>query len=624
MNFLDTRTVVFSQLITDILCTSVLTSLWLQNRKRYHGMVLWVVDFIFQTTAILLIILRGGIPDWLSVGLSSIFVMAGAYSGCLGLERFIEKRSSQVYNLVLLGVFILIHFYFVFVHSSLEARDLNVSLGLLVVCFQCAWLMLHRAGSGLTRMTAGVGWVFALFCVVSLIRVFVFLVIPVQGNDFFKSGLYDTLILMSFQILLILLTFGLALMVNWRLLNQVKSQEEKFTKVFHSSPYAILITRPSDGLILDINRGFEELTGYLPSEAIGETTLNLHLWIKETDRQQVIAELAARGEVLGREFQFCTKSGKELTGLYYAETLNVEDEQLILSSISDITENKQAEMEIRKLAKFPDENPYPVLRLNEKGIILYANAGSQALLEEWKAVVGGEAPAFWRKKAAEVLIYQSKQTFEVSMGGRIISFVIVPVIETNYVNLYGEDITERKQAQDALLKSEAILREKSVRDHLTGVFNRRYMEETLDRELLRASRKQLSVGILMLDVDEFKRFNDTYGHAAGDAILVELGKLLLGHVRGEDIPCRYGGDEFIIVMPDASRGIMLERAESLRELNRKILIKFEGKILPAVAISIGVAVFPEDGNTSEAVVKAADEALYRAKREGPGQVIAAK
>ena len=125
------------------------------------------------------------------------------------------------------------------------------------------------------------------------------------------------------------------------------------------------------------------------------------------------------------------------------------------------------------------------------------------------------------------------------------------------------DITERKQAQDALLKSEALLREQSVRDHLTGLFNRRYMEETLERELLRASRKQLSLGIIMLDVDDFKRFNDTYGHAAGDAILRELGNLLLGHVRGEDIPCRYGGDEFIIVLPDASREVTRERAERI-------------------------------------------------------------
>ena len=185
------------------------------------------------------------------------------------------------------------------------------------------------------------------------------------------------------------------------------------------------------------------------------------------------------------------------------------------------------------------------------------------------------------------------------------------------------DITERKQAEDALLKSEALLREQSVRDHLTGLFNRRYMEETLERELLRASRKQLSLGIIMLDVDDFKRFNDTCGHAAGDAILRELGNLLLKQVRGEDIPCRYGGDEFLIVLPDASRAVTFERAELICEYAEQFHLQFEGQTLEAVTLSLGVAVFPENGSTSAAILKAADDALYRAKREGRGRVVVA-
>jgi len=186
------------------------------------------------------------------------------------------------------------------------------------------------------------------------------------------------------------------------------------------------------------------------------------------------------------------------------------------------------------------------------------------------------------------------------------------------------DITERKQAQDALLKSEAILRERSVRDHLTGLFNRRYMEETLERELLRASRKQLPLGIIMLDVDDFKRFNDTCGHAAGDAILRELGNMLLGHVRGEDMPSRYGGDEFIIVLPDASRVVTRERAERLCEYAKRFHLQFEGQTLEAVTLSLGVAVFPENGSNSAVVLRAADDALYRAKREGRCRVVVAQ
>ncbi len=185
------------------------------------------------------------------------------------------------------------------------------------------------------------------------------------------------------------------------------------------------------------------------------------------------------------------------------------------------------------------------------------------------------------------------------------------------------DITERKHAQDALLKSQALLREQSVGDHLTGLFNRRYMEETLERELLRALRKGLSLGIIMLDVDDFKRFNDTWGHAAGDEILRELGGLLLRQVRGEDIACRYGGDEFILVLPDASREVTRERAELVCEHARQFHLQFEGQSLAAVTLSLGVAVFPEHGATSTGILRAVDAALYRAKNQGRGRVVVA-
>jgi len=193
------------------------------------------------------------------------------------------------------------------------------------------------------------------------------------------------------------------------------------------------------------------------------------------------------------------------------------------------------------------------------------------------------------------------------------------VIQCNIRN-----ITERKQAEDALIQREALFREQSVRDQLTGLFNRRYMEETLDRELLRASRKHSAIGIIMLDVNDFKRFNDNWGHAAGDAVLRELGSLLLGHVRGEDIPCRYGGDEFVIILPDAPLEITRERAERLCEHARHFHVQFEGEVLGSISLALGVAVFPENGSNTAEILKAVDAALYCAKREGSSGVVVAK
>ena len=124
----------------------------------------------------------------------------------------------------------------------------------------------------------------------------------------------------------------------------------------------------------------------------------------------------------------------------------------------------------------------------------------------------------------------------------------------------------------------------------------------------------------MFDVDGFKYFNDNYGHAAGDMILRELGKFLLGHVRTEDIACRYGGDEFIIILPDASRTVTSERAELIYEYARQFHLQFEGRPLKAVTLSLGIAVFPEDGPTIAGILKFVDDALYRAKGDGRGRV----
>ena len=175
----------------------------------------------------------------------------------------------------------------------------------------------------------------------------------------------------------------------------------------------------------------------------------------------------------------------------------------------------------------------------------------------------------------------------------------------------------------ANLKLRETLRHQSIRDPLTGLFNRRYMEETLERETRRVARAQRPLGIIMLDVDRFKLFNDTFGHDAGDALLREFGNFLRAHVRGEDVACRYGGEEFTLILPEASLEVTRQRAEHLRDDIKHLHAQYHDQPLGAVMLSLGVAVFPDHGSTGEAVLKAADAALYRAKREGRDRVVVA-
>ena len=179
----------------------------------------------------------------------------------------------------------------------------------------------------------------------------------------------------------------------------------------------------------------------------------------------------------------------------------------------------------------------------------------------------------------------------------------------------------------ALALSSLRLREtlhiQSIRDPLTGLFNRRYMEESLEREIRRADRKQRPLAALMLDLDHFKRYNDTLGHAAGDAMLRAIGSFLQSRMRKDDIVCRYGGEEFTIIMPESSLAIAKQRAERLRMQGKELEIALNGQYLGSVTFSVGIACFPDHGTTAEQLLRAADVALYRAKAAGRDCVMAA-
>lgn len=168
------------------------------------------------------------------------------------------------------------------------------------------------------------------------------------------------------------------------------------------------------------------------------------------------------------------------------------------------------------------------------------------------------------------------------------------------------------------------LRTQSIRDPLTGLYNRRYLEEMLEREIRRAVRAEQSLGILMLDLDHFKRFNDTYGHDAGDAVLRETGWFLAKSIRAEDIVCRFGGEEFVVILPTADLEAARSRAERIRSKLRELTVLHQGQSVGVITVSVGVAALPTHGTSAKELVQAADAALYRAKREGRDRVITAQ
>ncbi len=174
------------------------------------------------------------------------------------------------------------------------------------------------------------------------------------------------------------------------------------------------------------------------------------------------------------------------------------------------------------------------------------------------------------------------------------------------------------------LKLRETLRAQSIRDTLTHLYNRRYMEESLERELRRADRVGQPVAVIVFDLDNFKVVNDTFGHDAGDVMLQAFGEFVRVRIREGDIACRYGGEEFVLILPGASLRDAVVRAHKLREGSRDLIVSHKGRVLGPLTLSLGVAVFPGHGTTANDLLVAADQALYRAKQQGRDRVEVAK
>lgn len=201
--------------------------------------------------------------------------------------------------------------------------------------------------------------------------------------------------------------------------------------------------------------------------------------------------------------------------------------------------------------------------------------------------------------------------------------------------LVFRDVTERKQIEKRLrsindqLQTQLIeigilqskLREQAIRDPLTNLFNRRYLEETLDRELSRAARENYPVCIIMIDLDHFKQINDTYGHEAGDLVLKTIAQKLSEQSRRGDFACRYGGEEFVVVMPNVSLTTAYQRAMHFRQLLTSLSVPYDYDEL-RVTLSMGIACYPQNGATRDVLLRAADQAMYAAKEAGRDHILA--
>jgi diguanylate cyclase (GGDEF)-like protein/PAS domain S-box-containing protein len=382
-------------------------------------------------------------------------------------------------------------------------------------------------------------------------------------------------------------------------------------------------------------------------------------------RQAVVDTIRRTGTIYNYETLLKRADGSTFWALFSATQATFNNEQVILAGIIDISERKQIE---EKLIK--SERLYRLLAENTQDVIWSLDTESMRftyISPSIEQLQGSKPEEIIGMPLYEVLPPGQQEPIQDTIQLRAAVFLSDPTkhiyinevdqirkdgstvwteIVTRYymspetgkveVNGVTRNISERKRTEEVLREAnqhlqvqiaeiqqlQSQLHEQATHDVLTGLFNRRYMQEILDQSLAHAARELSLVSVMMIDIDHFKRINDVHGHMAGDLMLQAMGALLSSHTRQMDTACRYGGEEFVVIMTTAALDTAMQRADELRQAFANLRVEYEGHELRAT-ISVGVATFPKHGNNSDALLRAADQALYMAKATGRNCVYAA-
>lgn len=426
---------------------------------------------------------------------------------------------------------------------------------------------------------------------------------------------------------------------------KLRKSEELFRTVAETIPFSIILTNRSDNTILYINKNTEDLFHITHDDMLGE---HAHQFYKNPqDRISLINDIAKERPVKDKEVLFRRRNNTVFTGLITMVPAVYNEQEVLLSCLVDITEQKIMQQNIIKseemLRKLMDSIPDLVLVCDIEGNLTYINKSIRTILgyDPNTDLIPDNMLYFLDKEDLESARTNMKRLLQEDIGpieyryikkdgNYIDTEVNGTVLRDKSFEPFGyvfvtRDITERKKAQEALkkskeemeqvntelLKSNSLLQEQSVRDGLTNLYNHRFIMELLEREMEKANLNQTRLCLMMLDIDYFKRVNDNFGHQTGDLVLITVSKLIQLNVRDYDYVGRYGGEEFVVLLP----GIGLAEAHKIAERIRISIENFSfTKSNLDVTISIGLTEYHSED--IKAFIKHADTLLYRAKENG--------
>ena len=405
----------------------------------------------------------------------------------------------------------------------------------------------------------------------------------------------------------------------------MKSPDENADAPTDSGIVAAAVTNRQHKL-LSYGRQLESIIAERTAELVHEKA-NLEISVAER-----IAQLNAANDVLRTQAKELSKRNQEIT---------------LLSKMNDFLQTSTSEAEAYSVISETVTLLFP----EDSGAVFVLSA-SRDMLEA--AVAWGIKPPAnlifppndcWAQRRGQshlVLSHQQRCPHVTDDGHMYVCLPLLAQSETLGILHLRDGLTRNDKADEARmlekcklakiladniglgianLKLRESMRNLSIRDPLTGLFNRRYMEEALEQEQHRAKRHETQLAVIMIDIDHFKKFNDNFGHDGGDAVLRALGTFFKKHVRGSDIACRYGGEEFILILSPSTAEGAQQRAEKIRKDAGLLRVSHANQDLGAITLSLGMAIAPDHASESDSIVKAADVALYQAKANGRNRVV---
>jgi diguanylate cyclase (GGDEF)-like protein/PAS domain S-box-containing protein len=649
---LDIQTLAFIQCLVFITQVTVLLIQYRINRI-YRGTGWWVLGSAFMAFGVIFMPMLTVKSLEMLARAANPLVVLGQIFLYVGIMRFIDKKENRWILASLYAAFLFFYYYFMYVNHGISARTVVVYTTIAVISIMTAYKLFFnkdRFISGAANFTAVVFLVYGCF---SAIRIFTALLSP--PIQWYTDQM--TILELGFIIPTItstLWTYGFIIMLNQRLNMENNQEKEKMQLIFNTSPDAVLITRLSDGLLIDVNVGFSVLTGYTHAEVIGNSTLKINLWHSIKEREDFLAELNKNGICKNMEFIFMRKDGSHFVGMISARPTIIYDVPHIISVIHDITERKHAEETLRE----SEETYRSILNASPDDITITDLKGQIIIISQAAKRMFGYEPSFngfigmqlldfivpedaERAQANIKLMYQSNYSKPNEYRGiRKDQSIFDIEVNSGFVNNINgrptkmvfivRDITERKLAERQIkqlvqqLETERSIAElNSITDSLTGLANRRYFDDTLKNEFYRLKRSGSALSLIMLDIDHFKKFNDSYGHLAGDDCLRQIGGILKTIVlRIPDMVARYGGEEFVVILPETENKGAQALAERIRISVEELAIPHPAYgFIKKVTVSLGVVtVYPDVLESPEQVLAMVDEALYCAKKGGRNRI----